>query len=153
MTKVRMTAHLEAPIERVFEIGTDFKRYPEWNVSYEEVREVTPLPLAVGTRIHGVMKLLGRKMEGWAEVVELDRPKYIRFKGVGPENSALTTIYRLTPAGLGTDIEFEGEYELPAGLFGQVVDRLFVEQAVERALKHTVENFKALVEARQPVLA
>lgn len=153
MSKVRMTAHLDAPIERVFEIGTDFKHYPEWNVSYEEVREVTPLPLAVGTRIHGVMKLLGRKMDGWAEIVELDPPTFIRFKGVGPESSSITTVYRLTRAGAGTDIEFEAEYELPAGLFGQVVDRLFLEQAVERALRHSIENFKALVEVRQPVLA
>lgn len=35
MTNVRMTMRFEAPIERVFELGTDYGRYPEWNVSYD----------------------------------------------------------------------------------------------------------------------
>lgn len=44
-------------------------------------------------------------------------------------------------------------YELPAGLFGQLADKLFLEKAMERDLRHSTENFKALVEAKAPVLA
>jgi hypothetical protein len=64
MAHLRMTAHYEAPIEHVFALVVDYERYPEWNVSYEEVTEVVGPPDQVGSKMHGVMKLLGRKLEG-----------------------------------------------------------------------------------------
>jgi uncharacterized membrane protein len=152
MTTVRTTAHYDAPIERVWELGTDFKRYPEWNVSYPEVKEVTGPVDKVGTRILSVTKVLGRRMEGWGEIVEVDKPRFLKTVGSSHEGGKLTIIYRLTPAGEGTDFELESEYELPAGFLGHIADKLFVEKSVERDLRHSMENFKALVETRTPVL-
>lgn len=152
MTTVRMTAHYDAPIERVWELGTDFMRYPEWNVSYPEVKEVTGPVDKVGTKILSVTKVLGRRMEGWGEIVEVDPPRFLKTVGSSLEGGKLMITYRLTPAGEGTDFEFESEYELPAGFLGHIADKLFVEKAVERDLRHSMENFKALVEAKQPAL-
>lgn len=152
MTTVRMKMHFDAPIERVFELGTDFNRYPEWNASYAEVKQVTGPTDKVGTRVLGVMKVLGRRMEGWGEITEVDRPRYLKIAGTGLEGGTVTTIYRATPADTGTDWECEIEYELPAGFLGHIADKLFVEKSVERDLRHSMENFKALVEAKQPVL-
>jgi uncharacterized membrane protein len=151
MAHVQIKEHFEAPIDRVFELSTDFKRYPEWNVSYPEVREVTG-PIAVGTKIHAVTKVLGRSLEGWTEIVEVEPPRYLKTKGTSLQGGYLNVEYRLTPAGTGTDFAVEIEYELPAGILGQVFDHLFVERTIERDLRHSIENFKALVEARQPVL-
>jgi uncharacterized membrane protein len=153
MTTVRMKGHFDAPIERVFELGSDFKRYPEWNAAYSDIKEVIGPPDKVGTRILGVTKVLGRHMEGWGDIVEVDPPRLLKVSGKGLEGGTVTTTYRYTPAGTGTDYEFEGEYELPAGFLGQIADKLFVEKAVERDLRHSIENFKALVEAKTPVLA
>jgi uncharacterized protein YndB with AHSA1/START domain len=152
MTNVRLTTHFDAPIERVFDLATDYSRYPEWNVSYADIKQVTGPVDKVGTKIHSVMKILGRKMEGWGEVVEVDRPRYLKIAGTGLEGGKLTYSQRLTSVGTGTDLEFDSEYELPAGILGHIADKLFVEKAVERDLHHTMENFKALVEAKQPVL-
>lgn len=152
MTNVRITAHFDAPVQRVFDLATDYSRYPEWNVSYEDIKQVTGPVDKVGTKIHSVMKILGRKMEGWGELVEIDRPRFIKISGTGLEGGRLTYSQRLTPAASGTDLEFECEYELPAGILGHIADRLFVEKAVERDLHHSMENFKALVEAKMPVL-
>jgi len=60
---LRMTTDYEVPIEHVFDLAVDYKRYPEWNVSYEEVTEVVGPPDQVGAKMHGVMKLLGRKVD------------------------------------------------------------------------------------------
>lgn len=151
MTIVRATGHFDAPIDRVFDLGTDFARYPEWNTIYSEIKEVTG-PVALGARVHAVTKVLGRRMEGWGEVVEIDPPRMLKIAGTGLEGGTVSTTYRFTPAGDGTDYEFESQYELPAGFLGQIADKLFVEKAVERDLRHSLENFKALVEARTPVL-
>jgi uncharacterized protein YndB with AHSA1/START domain len=152
MTHVRMTDHLDAPIERVFELVTDFKRYPEWNVSYAEILDVTGPPV-LGTKVRSVMKILGRRMEGTGEIVEIDPPRLIKLTGTGIEGGVLTILQRLTPVGTGTDIEAEIDYELPAGIIGQIANKLLVEGTVARDLRHSQENFKALVEAPQPVLA
>jgi uncharacterized membrane protein len=152
MTQLRTTAHLEAPIDRIFELLTDFKRYPEWNVNYVEVPEVIGPTNKVGTRIHAVMRLLDRKLTGWAEIVEIEQPSHVKLSGRGDEGGSTITEFRLQPRGLATEVEALIDYELPAGPFGKVLDRLFVERTVERDLRHSMENFKALVEVPQPVL-
>ena len=59
----------------------------------------------------------------------------------------------MTPIGTGTEVVLEVDYELPAGIFGKVADKLFIERAVERDLRHSIENFKAFIEVKEPVLA
>jgi uncharacterized protein YndB with AHSA1/START domain len=152
MTLIRKRFHFDVPIEKVFELGTDFKRYPEWNVSYPVTKEVIGDPRAIGTRIEMTMRLLGREIPTTATIIEIDPPSYLKLTGTSAEGGKSTAIYRLTPVGSGADLEFEFEYELPAGFLGHIADKLFVERAIERDLDHSAENFKALVEARQPVL-
>jgi uncharacterized protein YndB with AHSA1/START domain len=147
MAHLRMTAHYDAPIEKVFDLAVDYARYPEWNVSYEQVMEVEGPPAQVGTRFHGKMKLMGRTMEGWGEVTEVDRPRLLKVTGSG-SGGGVTTLYRFTTVEDGTDAELEVDYQLPAGLFGKVADKLFIERTVERDLRHSLENFKAFVEEK-----
>ena len=153
MTHIRMSGHYDAPIDRVFELATDFRRYPEWNVSYIEVKDVAGPPRQVGTKITSSMRVLGRVSDGTGEVFEIDPPRLLKMGGTRPDGAKLFSTYRFTPKDSGTDWEFEIEYELPAGIVGQIADKLFVERAVERDVRHSIENFTALVEAKQPVLA
>ena len=152
MSQVRMTARFDAPIDRVFELGTEFKRFPEWNVSYNEVKEVTGPTDQVGTRIVAVMQVLGAFVQGTAEIVEVDRPRTLKLIGKGDTGGTMETMYHFTPTASGTELTIVIDYELPAGILGHLADKLFVENAIERAVKHSLENFKALVEARAPVL-
>jgi uncharacterized membrane protein len=121
-------------------------------VTYTEVKEIVGPPNEVGTRIHSVMRFLGQTMEGWGEIVEIDPPKLLRTSGTSTQGGKLEYVLRLTPIPNGTEVVAETDYELPAGIFGKVADKLFVERAVERDLRHSIENFKAFVELRQPVL-
>jgi uncharacterized membrane protein len=152
MNQLRFTEHFEAPVEQVFELAIDYKRFPEWNVSYVAVDEMTGPPDKVGTKIHATMRLLGRTMEGWAEIVEIERPRLIKLTGTSTQGGSLTTTYRFVPVDTGTNIEILAEYELP-GMFGAVADKLFVQKAIERDVRHSLENFKAFVEVKTPVLA
>ena len=153
MAHVTMTEHFEAPIEQVFDLLMNIERWPEWMPGLIDVKEVTGPLDTVGTRIHEEMRLMGRKIEGWDEVVEVDRPRL--WKIATPEGGGMkgTATYRLTPAGTGTNFEGEGDYELPMGVLGQVADRLFVDRAMERQMRHALENFKAIVEAKALVHA
>ncbi len=152
MAHVTITEHVEAPIERVFEMFTDVKRWPEWMPGGVEIKEITgPLDKA-GTKVHEVSRFLGRTMESWDEVVEAERPRLWKLKtqSGGMKGSAT---YRLIPVGQGTDIVVEADYELPAGFLGHIADRLFLEKAMERQMRHAGENVKALIEAEVQVPA
>ncbi|HJW21094.1 MAG TPA: SRPBCC family protein [Candidatus Limnocylindrales bacterium] len=153
MTLIKRIARFDVPVERVFELGCDFKRYPEWSVNYPVAPEILgPTPLGVGTKLHSTMQILGRRTEGTSEIVKFDPPRVIEFKGTSVEGGSLRVLYRLTPLGTSTDCEIEYEYEPTMGILGQIADRLFVERAVERDIDHSIENFKALVELKMPVL-
>ena len=150
MAHVKITEHIEAPNEQVFDLFIDVKRWPEFMPS-GEIKEVTGPLDQVGTRVHSSMQFLGRKMESWDEVVEVDRPRLLKLASDEPMKSVAT--YRLTPVGEGTDVTVEADYELPAGFLGHIADRLFIEKAMERQMRHGFENFKALAEAQVPVPA
>jgi uncharacterized membrane protein len=119
-------------------------------VLYEEITDVSGPPDQVGTTFNGVIKLLGRKMAGSGEVTGVERPRYIEVAGKG-SGGTTNTVYRFSETASGTDAELELDYELPAGFFGKVADKLFVERSIERALRHSLENFKAFVEAQAPL--
>jgi uncharacterized membrane protein len=148
MAHVSLSEHVEAPIERVFALLIDFKRYPEWDVTTAEVLEISGPGDKVGTKIHMVGLLLGRKMENRGEIVEADPPRLLKMAVQEPSRGTIT--YRLTPAGTSTDVTVEMEYELP-GILGEIANKLFAERFIERAMRHSGENVKALVEAEAHV--
>ena len=152
MASIRLSAHVDAPIDRVFQMATDFKRYPEWNVAFVEVAEVLGPPDKVGTRITATMTLLHRKMQGWAEIADFNRPRFLKLEGVSTDGGKICMEYLFKRVGRTTDIEFYSNYELPAGPFDGILDWVFVERAAERDLRHSMENLKALVEAANPAL-
>lgn len=149
MTHVRMSDHFEAPIERVFDLALDFMRYPEWNVNYVEVKEITGPTDRLGTRIHATLKMAGRLLDSWTEIKEIERPTHIRVEGL----ASGSLDYRFTPDETGTKAAFEFDYELSPGIVTQIADRLFIERSVERDLRHSLDNWKAFLAANAPVLA
>lgn len=152
MTQVRFTEHYEAPIEHVFELGIDAKRIPEWAPMVYEVKDIS-IPFGpVGSSYIAVMKLLGRPIEGRVEVTGFERPRLFITKGTSSTGGTFTWTTRLTPAVTGTDVELLVDYELPAGFFGELFDKLYVEKAITRDLKYAIESFKALVEVKVPAL-
>lgn len=151
MAHITKSGHYDAPIERVFALATDFERYPQWNVNYVEIKEVTG-PVEVGTKVTGTMQFMGRQVEGTGEIVHVEPPRLIRIVGERPEGGRTDSTYRFTPVETGTDYVVDIEYELPTGIIGQITDRLFVERAVERDLQHSLENFTALLEIEVPQL-
>ena len=122
MAHVRITEHIEAPIEHVFELFIDVKRWPEFMPGGAEIKEVTGPLDEVGTRILSAGRFLGRKMEGWDEIVEIERPSLVKLAAEEPMKYVAT--YRLTQVGEGTDIVIETDYEVPVGFLGVVAWRI-----------------------------
>jgi uncharacterized membrane protein len=149
MGHLRLTGHIDAPIDHVWEINASCERLPEWNASYVEVKDCPGRLDRVGTRVTTVVRVFGRKIEGSQETTKADKPHAYALKLAGAGGAKGTLDVTFTEARGGTDETLDIEYELPMGLFAGVAEKL-LGGSIERDLRHSMENFKALCEATIP---
>ena len=149
MGHLRLSEHINAPIDQVWEIIASCERLPEWNVNVVEVRDCPDRLDRVGTRVTTVVRVLGRKIEGTQETTKADKPHAYALKLSGAGGAKATLDQTFTEADGGTDATVEVEYELPMGLFAGVAEKL-LGGSIERDFRHGMENFKALCEATIP---
>ena len=147
MGKSSMHAHVEAPIEVVFDYAADLRHTPEWNVMAIELTGELPIT-KVGDKFTGKMKFLGQTYTGEGQITQFQRPNLIAFTSTSPQGGRQDWTTRYTTVGTGTDIDTEIEYEVPYGIIGAIGDKLFVEKMVQRALDQSRDNFVTLVEQR-----
>ena len=153
MGHVLQTGHVDVAPDKAFALAMDAKRIPEWNSSVIEVKEITGPLDQLGSSYVSVLKLAGRPLEGRWEVSRVERPRLLELTGTAPGGGRATATNRFESAGSGTDVTIEIDYELPGRFLGGMADKLFVERAIERDVKHSVENFKAICEAEVQVPA
>jgi uncharacterized membrane protein len=148
-SRLGASVQISAPIELVFDVYLETTRIPEWQTAVG----VTPLesrPDLVGNEYLARYKVLGIPVEGRFKVVDAERPTYLRVEaqGAGIRLWYATTFTPLGPA--ETRIDVEGDYDVPPVIFGRLVDRLFIERAVQRDADYAHANFKALCETLVP---
>ena len=153
MGHIRESIHIDAPIDQVWELGADCKRYPEWQTGTVEVKDCTGPIDHVGATYTVVYKSMGRKLEATFEVTRAEKPRLVEQKGTVPGGGHATATQTLEMADGGTDLTFTMDYELPGGFVGGMADKLFMERALERDIRHSNDNFKALCEAEAKVPA
>lgn len=153
MGHIRESIHVDAPIDQVWELGAKCERYPEWQTGIVEVKDCTGPIDHVGAKYTSVYKAMGRSLEVTTEVTRAEKPRLIEDKLTVPGGGHGTSLLTAEPAGGGTDLTFIFDYELPGGFVGGMADKLFMERAIERDIRHGNENFKALCEAEAKIPA
>ena len=149
MGHLRVSDHINAPIDHVWEVNASCERLPEWNVTVVEVKDCQGRLDRVGAKATTVARIMGRKIDGSAETTKADKPHAFAQKltGAGGGKASVSTTF--TEAGGGTDATVELDYELPMGLFAGIAEKL-LSGSIERDARHSMENFKALCEATVP---
>ena len=149
MGHVRVSEHINAPIDQVWDLNANCERVPEWNVNVIEVKDCPGRLDRVGAKATTVTRVMGRKIEGSAETTKADKPHAFAQKLVGAGGAKATVSVTYAEAGGGTDTTIELDYDLPMGMFAGIAEKL-VGGSIERDLRHSMENFKALCEATVP---
>jgi uncharacterized membrane protein len=150
MGHIRETIHIDAPLDVCWDIGTDAGRRPEWSEGVLEVKDVTGRLDQVGAGYTRVFQIAGRHLEARFEVVRVEPLRFVEVASTTPGGGRARYTISNEAAGTGTDGTFEMYYELPGGLFGDLASKLFMERALERQMRHSNENLKALCEAQVP---
>jgi len=153
MGHVRDTFHIDASPDRVWALSIDPSRYSDWQAGLVEVKDITGPLDHVGSKVTVVFKVMGRRLEGTVEVTKVEPGKLIEERGSIVGGGPAVSTFRIEPVSGGTDMTVELDYELPGGLIGDIADKLFMERAIERQIRHSNENLKALIEAKVGVTA
>jgi uncharacterized protein YndB with AHSA1/START domain len=144
MTTITETVLIQRPPEDVFQFVTDLTKTTLWQTTIDELRQVTPGPMAVGTQATDVRRFLGRRIESQWEVVEHDPPRRSAIRGIsGP--IPFTGTYTLEPVEGAT--RFTSTVELDAHGFFKLAEPIFAGIA-RRELRSNLGHLKDLLEAR-----
>ena len=149
MGHVRVSEHINAPIDQVWDLNANCERVPEWNVNVIEVKDCPGRLDRVGAKATTVTRVMGRKIEGSAETTKADKPHAFAQKLVGAGGAKATVSVTYAEAGGGTDTTIELDYDLPMGMFAGIAEKL-LGGSIERDVRHSMENFKAMCEATVP---
>jgi len=145
MLKLEISCEIKRPVEEVFAYATDPAKTAEWKTSVLESRAEPVGPLRVGTQIHTVMRLLGRRIESTAEVTELVPNRKLVQKTNSPFPVEVTCLAEPTSAGTKVTATAVAE---PGGFF-KMAEPVLV-RIVKKQGQAELDTLKALLEAREP---
>ena len=145
MPKIQTSAEIDAPPERVWEILTDFRSYPEWNPFILEGSG----DLEEGGKHDLRMRPPGgREMTFRPTVLKVETGRELRWRGrlLVPGIFDGEHCFRLTPAGPGTRLE---QGESFTGLLPRFMSVTLGQ--TERGFNELNQALKERAEARDPV--
>ena len=150
MGHLRLTDHVNAAIDHVWDMNVSCDRLPQWNVNIVEIKDCPGGRLdRVGAKATTVGRVMGRNIEGHSETLRADKPHTFVQKLTGAGGATATINATFTEAGGGTDVVVEADYDFPMGFFGGIADKL-LGGSIKRDIEHSMANFRELCEATAP---
>ena len=137
---------IAASPEAVYEVMMDPNRLGEWVTIHREVSGAPEPPLSRGDSFDQKMALAGKSFKVHWEVTRADPPEAADWKGKGPAGSGASVSYRIEPAGEGSRVRYENEFDFPAGFLGSMAGRLLVRSPAEKEARRTLARLKQLLE-------
>lgn len=142
MAKVSVTQETAASPERAWELASNLSRYGEWLTMHEGYTTDVPSDPKPGDTYKQKVKLMGMPAEIAWRVVTADAPAKLELAGDGPMNVKANNRTTIEPAGDGSRITFEMEFNGPA-LAGPMAG--MVEKQAGAAAKESLSKFVALL--------
>ena len=149
MTRIYSAAHIDKPIDQVFNYVTSPGNWPQWHPSSLGVSGATDHSLLLGEQVTEEFLVAGRGGQAIWTVVEREAPHRWVIEGqIVGRDSGGTVSYTLTPRDGGTF--FEREFVYPTrGLLFTLLNWLFVRRQVQRESAEAVRRLKAVLERQE----
>ncbi|HYY56816.1 MAG TPA: SRPBCC family protein [Pyrinomonadaceae bacterium] len=143
MQRTEKTIEINAPVERVFDLFSDFESFPRWMSHIREVRYT-------GRRYTRwtADAPLGSSVEWEAETTHFEPDRRIAWRSVrGDVDTEGEVVFQETSRGT-TLVRVVLGYDPPAGRFGAMVARLFGSNP-EQQMEEDLERFASVAEERE----
>jgi uncharacterized membrane protein len=151
--RVERSIEIKAPPEKVWEMLA-FDRLLEWeegdqkdieSVKYTSEVSTPDDKYEVGSTAHFLDK--HDRLKYACEITENIENEKIssRWQGTGLVRNSIIT-YTLKPTEAGTEMTYVVDYEMPWGVFGKFLDKLFAQRMSEKSVGRELENLKSILE-------
>jgi uncharacterized membrane protein len=145
MGQVKRSVVIDAPVEEVFGLLTDTKRFGDWVFGFAGLED-GPERLSDGATFRWRMKGHGLTLKPRSEIVEFDAPggyeEEIRIPGM--VRATLST--RVIPQKRRTQLSCSVDYRVIGGPLGVAVDWLVAHRVAERAVQRSLDGAKRVLE-------
>lgn len=151
MTRIQASVEIAAPPTTVFRFCHDLGRRPEWDERAVGLEMITPAPLRRGSLIRIDAGRAGQFQYTWeAEYTSYQMPSgsALRVLDAAPSSPFKSGVetWQLSKSADGTLFKLTWEYE-PRGFLASIADALGRRAGTRRAIRRSLENLKALIEA------
>jgi hypothetical protein len=149
MAEFRITKHIEAPPETVFDVATDLAHAAEHVRGIEKIELLSAGPIGVGTKWRETRKMMGREATETLEIKTFDRPrKYV----VGCESCGcyFETTFSFLPRDGGTDVTLD-VHTKALTLMAKIMSplgNLMMGNTMRKCLDDDLEDVKRVAESR-----
>jgi hypothetical protein len=154
--RVEKSIEIKAPPEKVWEMLA-LDKLLEWQLGFDKVKSIeytsevgTPKDkYRVGASAHGIPKKQGESIKLNFEITESLENKKIThriYEKMFRGTFTLLARYTLEPIEVVTKFTYGGDYEMPWGIFGKFLDKLFIHRKAEKDMKTELENLKSILE-------
>lgn len=151
MNRVRATTTIEAPPERVWATLADLGSISRWNPGVRSSEVTSGARSGEGARRHCELpggRYLDERATDWREGESFR----IRIVDSNLPLKSSSVRFAIEPAGDGTRVTVEPEYELRGGRLGRLLDRVVVRRLYVRGFRDLLAGLKYHVETGNEVV-
>ncbi|MDX1658806.1 MAG: SRPBCC family protein [Nitriliruptorales bacterium] len=149
MGYAHLTKHIEALPDEVFDFAAQARRLPEWLTLIIDVAQADDRLDHEGASFASTMKLGGRQLEVDWHVTRAEPGHHVHLDGTADPDGTASAVFQFGRWEGGTEVMVEIDWQLPGGFVANLTDRLFVERAIARELKHSLANLADIVEVHE----
>ncbi len=150
MSIIKLNFDVDKPLAEVWDFGLDSSRIPEWQFDIAAVKGASGPIQGVGYSYTLVYKMWGRSFDSPVQIMRFEPPHILQTSGRTPIGGYFRSTTHMQARELGTQVDWQMEYQLPMGFIGKILDFLIFRKAFEQTVRKYNDNFKAVAEGRQP---
>jgi uncharacterized membrane protein len=152
MPRIEESIEIAAASSTIFRFCHDVDRWPEWDERVMRVELLTSKPIRRGTLLSIDASRSGKYLFSWdAEYTDFQFPQSstLRVVDAAPSSSFRSGAesWRFSSAGGSTRFTLVWDYQ-HRGILARITDALGGRSATRRAIRRSLANLKAMVEAR-----
>jgi uncharacterized protein YndB with AHSA1/START domain len=147
LARIEATTAIAAPVERVWEVLTDWEAQALWMADVRSIQVVSPQRSGRGVVLRVQTDIvLGVLIRDEVTVTEWQEHERIGVRHRGPLYSAVGA-YELSPTETGTRLIWWDELKVPLGIVGDTATALMVGPFARRTFRRSLANLKRICEA------
>jgi uncharacterized protein YndB with AHSA1/START domain len=142
--RVELTRTYPVPRKKAFDYLDDFTTWPTWYTGILEILEPdNAVWNTAGDKVHFAYRLLGRRLEGECTLTEVRDGELVKFTATMPMVGEVHQEWFYSNAGEDAcTLKVSAETAEPTSYFGKVIDKMVIPRALERDLRHTLDNLE-----------